>query len=510
MGRWGDWGLVPISLPTNWKYKTVEKTNLIFVNEKMDNREKITAESIEWQEKEFIELNIGDKRLNERLKTIISGRMQSPNSSIPGSMKTWAKTKGAYRFFSNDKIDAEVIYEAHRNSTIKRIEDRQIILAPQDTTDISYPNHKGKEGIGYITDSEYTKGFFFHPTLAVSPEGVPLGILDSQIWAREDNSFHKTQEEKKKERKKIPIHEKESYKWLKSFNTLCEIEKTNANKFHFVSICDREGDIYELFYEHAKLSNENKPDILVRAKNNRSITDGNEYYLFDELNKHEEFAEYDIIIPRKQGAPSREAVIRVKYKPVIINPSIDLRKRNQYFNIQLYAITTEEINPPKGVKPIQWFLLTTIPILNYADAFEKIEYYRQRWVIEIFFKALKSGCNIENYQLKTIERLKRVLAIDSIIAWRILFLTAIGRECPDLPASVLFEEYEWKALHARIHMTKDVPEEVPKLSVVMRQIGQLGGHLGRKSDGFPGIITLSRGLYELHSISIIWKLLTCG
>lgn len=136
--------------------------------------------------------------------------------------------------------------------------------------------------------------------------------------------------------------------------------------------------------------------------------------------------------------------------------------------------------------------------------------HRQRWVIEIFFKTLKSACKIESYQFHTFERLERVLVIDSIIAWRILFLTTLGRECPDLPASILFEECEWKALHARIFMTKDVPNEVPRLSVVMRQIGQLGGHLGRKSDGFPGVLAISKGLYQLYSISIVWKLMTCG
>jgi hypothetical protein len=157
-----------------------------------------------------------------------------------------------------------------------------------------------------------------------------------------------------------------------------------------------------------------------------------------------------------------------------------------------------------------WFILTTVPVLNFKNAYEIIEWYRQRWVIEVFFKTLKSGCNIEKYQFHTFERLERILVIDSIIAWRILFLTTLGREYPDLPASILFEEHEWKALHARIYETKDVPNEVPRLSVVMRQIGQLGGHLGRKSDGHPGILTISKGLYQLYSIGIVWKLLTCG
>jgi hypothetical protein len=275
-------------------------------------------------------------------------------------------------------------------------------------------------------------------------------------------------------------------------------------------VCDREADIFELFNEHAKITNENKPDLLVRARSDRNISEGEEKHLFEELNNHDEVAEYTIVVPRKKGVQIREAVLQVNFKEVNIEPPNNLLNRSNYSKIKLYAVTTNEVNPPKDSEPIHWFMLTTIPVLNFEDAFEIIEWYRQRWVIEIFFKTLKSACKIESYQFHTFERLERVLAIESIIAWRILFLTTIGRECPDLPASVLFEECEWKALHARIFMTKDVPNEVPRLSVVMRQIGQLGGHLGRKSDGFPGILAISKGLYQLYSISIVWKLLTYG
>ncbi|TGN07911.1 IS4 family transposase, partial [Leptospira ilyithenensis] len=341
-------------------------------------------------------------------------------------------------------------------------------------------------------------------------DGTALGILDSQVWARESTLDGRTHNQKKVDRKRTPIEDKESYRWLKSFQRLCEIQATSSKSFHFVSICDREGDIFELFLEHAKNTNENKPDLLIRARTNRNITSGETKYLYEELNQISEFAEYDIIIPKKKNSQAREATLRLKFKEVSIKPSYDLPKKNQYPNIPLYAISASEVNPPKGRDPIHWIILTTIPILNFKDAFEKIEWYRRRWVIETFFKTLKSGCKIEEHQFQTLERLQRVLAIDSIIAWRILFLTTLGRECPDLPASVLFEEHEWKALHARLYMTKDVPNEVPKLSLVMRQIGQLGGHLGRKGDGHPGVLALARGLYKLQSAAIMWKLLTYG
>ena len=479
------------------------------MEEKQKRIEAFQQGDVGWYEDEFLDLHLGDKRLDKRLGLIINSRMQNPSGSIPDSMNSWAKTKGAYRFFSNDKADPKLILDSHKNSTVKRLQDKEIILAVQDTTDISYSGHKSTEGLGYINYSEYAMGYHYHPTLAVTVEGTPLGILDSQVWTREELNKDMSKQEKYSKNINTPIEEKESYKWLKSYKTLCDIQK-NDHSFHLISVCDREADIFELFHEHAIIINENKPDLLIRARTDRNISDGEEKHLFDELASITEFSEYEVIVPRKKNSPARETTLRVKFKEVNIEPPNNLRNRNSYQKIKLYAITTTEVNPPKGAEPIHWILLTTLPVLNFSDAFEKIEWYRKRWVIEIFFKTLKSGCKIEDYQFQTFERLKRILAIDSIIAWRILFLTTLGRECPDLPASILFEEHEWKALHARIYMTKDVPDKIPTLSEVMRQIGKLGGHLGRKSDGHPGVLTLAKGLYQLYSISIVWKLLTCG
>lgn len=463
-----------------------------------------------WYEDEFLDLNFGDGRLDKRLGIIMNYRMQNPSSSIPDTFLSWAKTKAAYRFISNRKVDPESILKSHKNSTINRLKDKKIILALQDTTELAYSGREDAKGLGYINYSESARGYHYHPTLAVTVEGTPLGILDSQMWIRETLIKGKTENEKAYKKRHTPIEQKESNKWLKSYQSLCEIENDKYKIFHLVSVCDREADVFELFHEHARITNENKPDLIVRAKANRVIADGEEKHLFDELNNHDISAEYTFIVPRKKGVQIRETTLQVKFKEVTIKPPHNLINKSNYSKIKLYAVTTNEVNPPKDVEPVHWFILTTIPVLNFDNAFEIIQWYRQRWIIEVFFKTLKSGCNIEKYQFHTFERLKKILAIDSIIAWRILFLTTLGRECPDLPASILFEEHEWKALHARIHMTKNVPNEVPSISVVMRQIGQLGGHLGRKSDGFPGAITISKGLYHLNSICIVWKLLTYG
>lgn len=467
----------------------------------------------EWYIDEIISIEIGDKRLEERLVEILKSKHESPSKSIPCSMETKAKVKGAYRFLSNEKIKSEELFKAHAESTKKRIGNkRKIILAPQDTTDISYNNTGSRKGLGYINDSEKTKGFFFHPTLALTETGIPLGILDAQIWVREelDRNKGKSKSELKKERLNKSIEDKESKKWLESYRKMCELE---SEEVHYVSICDREGDIFELFYEYVKQTGENRPDLLVRAnkEKQRQIEESGELSgLFEYMERKESYTEYMIEVPRRKEKPGRCARMKIKYSEV----EIQAPKNNPYMKdkegIKLYAIYTEEIESPDKEDAISWLLLTTMPIVSIEDAMEKLEWYLKRWMIEVYFKVLKSGCKIESSQLKEYERLRKILALECIIAWRILFMTMLGRECPELPATVILNEWEWKALHIFINKTKEIPKEVPTLGVVIKQIAKLGGFLGRKRDGNPGVIVLTRGLQDLHIISAFYKQITYG
>ncbi len=173
-------------------------------NEQESRLEAFQAGDVRWYEDEFLDLYLGDKRLSKRFGLILDSKMKNPQSSIPTSMDTWAKTKGAYRFFSNDKVEPQLILNSHRSSTVKRFENKQVILAPQDTTDISFPNGNEIDGLGYINDSKHVKGFFYHPTLAVTIDGTALGILDSQVWAREGTLDDRTNNQKKVDRKRKP------------------------------------------------------------------------------------------------------------------------------------------------------------------------------------------------------------------------------------------------------------------------------------------------------------------
>jgi hypothetical protein len=213
-----------------------------------------------------------------------------------------------------------------------------------------------------------------------------------------------------------------------------------------------------------------------------------------------------ITVPRKKGQPHREAILSIRYDQVSLKPPKHRSKEKDLQPVMLWAIWAHEQNPPKGVEPISWMLLTTIPIASFEEALEKVQWYTCRWHIELLFKILKSGCRIEQRQFETADRIKRCLAVDAVVAWRVLYLTMLSRNIPQMPCDVLLETEEWQALYCFIHRTKTPPPKPPTLMEATRMIARLGGFLGRKSDGHPGPTTIWRGLQRLQDIALTWSL----
>ncbi|MFH1039338.1 MAG: IS4 family transposase [PVC group bacterium] len=209
-----------------------------------------------------------------------------------------------------------------------------------------------------------------------------------------------------------------------------------------------------------------------------------------------------VIIPRRKGKPERVASVEVRFAPVTIKSPRN--NRSQVPSVEVWGIYINEPSPPENEEPLSWMLLTTLEVETTEDAIRYIDYYSVRFSIELFHKVLKSGCNIEKHQLKTAERLINCLAIDAIVAWRVMFLTMMGRSVPDLPCTVLFEEHEWKALYCFANKTQKPPEQPPSLGEAVSLVAKLGGFLGRKSDGQPGVQVLWRGMKILSVISGAW------
>jgi hypothetical protein len=470
----------------------------------------------DWAEEEFRGVLLPDKRLLARLLSLARDFFARPTAQLPQACGSRAGTKAAYRFFDQEEATMDVLLSAHIKATEERMKAHPVVLCVQDTTDLNYTAHPDTKGLGPIGDHLHGPlGLMMHDTLAFDVIGTPLGLLDVQCWARppapqtpsngpetpeEKETARKEKEKKDREDKKAPIEEKESYKWLKSFEAVAEIQKRCPGTM-LVSMGDRESDVYELFALAQK--DPKGPKLLIRAVQPRKMTDGTA--LWKTLLDRSPDGEIVLQVPRRQSRASREAILEIRFSKVELAPPFP-RKRG-LSPVTLWAVAATEKNVQAGAPPLSWLLLTTVPVETLAQALEKVDWYTKRWGIEVFHRTLKSGCRIEDRQLGNDHRLEACLAIDLVVAWRLFHLAKLGRETPDVPCTVFFEEHEWRALvtfHDRVPVAPDAPP--PTLRDATRMVAQLGGFLGRKGDGEPGTETLWKGIQRLDDLAAMWTI----
>ena len=432
----------------------------------------------------------GDARLTKRVISIARDFYSRPQANIPQACQSRAKTKAAYRFFNNPLTTMESILQSHYKATENRISEKRVVLAVQDSTSLNYSTHSATEGLGPIGDKKHIIGLHVHDTMAFDVSGTPLGLLDVQCWSRDAAIFGKCQK-----RKRLPIEERESYKWLKSFQRLCDVQKACADT-RLVSVGDRDADIYELFV--LALSEESNPDLLVRIKSHRTLHTTDKETIWTKINKVASSGEIELTIPRVKNRKSRKAKLELRFSEVVLNQPY---RKTHLPLVKVWIVNIKEINPPQGIKALEWMLLTTIEVNTFKQALEKVQWYSRRWGIEVYHRTIKSGCKIEERQLGDASSLQSCLAIDMIVAWRILHLTHLGRETPEVPCSVFFEEAQWKALFLFKTKNPDFIKKCPTLYEAIRMVASLGGFLGRKCDGDPGTKSLWLGLQRLDDIT---------
>lgn len=463
-----------------------------------------------WAQVEFGEINLGDPRLNRRLIRIADYLSESPESPINQACPDWAETKGAYRFFKNKSVCEKDILTSHVKKTAERAEKHQIVLSIQDTCFFNYTSHKQTTGLGPISRKKETSGrtlstagVIMHTSFAVTTEGFPLGILDQTIFTRAPEE----EEKKKRLNGYIAIEDKESIRWL---NSLDKTQKAvRDSSVQVVTVCDREGDFYELF----ERADQKGASVLIRARNDRII---NKISLYSENNDRlwsfmqslPSQGTIEVEIPARDQKPARKALLKTRFSSCRMNPPRNhiRHKTEDLPDLNLNAVYVVEENPPKGEKTLEWMLLTNLTIVGFNDAIEKVRWYCLRWRIEVFHKILKSGLRVEQCRLQTADRLIRYLTVMSIIAWKIYWITLIGRANPEWPCTSFLEDQEWKVLYVRFHQTKSYPKTPPSVREAVRWIARLGGFLARKCDGEPGVITLWRGWKRLSELSKGWNL----
>ncbi len=392
----------------------------------------------------------------------------------------------------------DVLLSAHTDATIERIRQHRIVLAPQDTTTLSYTTHPMTDGLGPVgRTADQAIGLMLHDTVAFTEAGTPLGVLDAQCWARDPEDPGK-----RVRRKDLPIEQKESMKWLRSFRKVAAIQKACPGTT-LVSIGDREADVYALFREAS--DDPAGPALLVRmnAGTQRKVGDA---LLWDVMAGQEVAGTLALHVPRSGARKARDTTVDVRFAPVALEPPT---RGPGGRAIRAWAVSVRE-QPPyvPANAPIDWMLLTTLEVASFQHAQQRVDWYTKRWGIEVYHRTLKSGCRIKDRQLGTATRLQACLGVDMVVAWRVYHLAMLGRETPDVPCTAFFNAVEWKALCCYVSKRPTPPEEPPTLSHAMRMVGAIGGHLGRKADGPPGTQTLWRGLQRLDTATEMYVIFT--
>ena len=463
-----------------------------------------------WIRDEMISADFGDLRLNKRFSILARELASRPSLSINEASTDWAAAKAAYRFFDNPKVKPDSVLSPHFLSTELRCESHQTIIAVQDTTVLDFSSHHKTEGLGLTGVSGESafesRGLHVHTTLALSEAGLPLGLLDVQTWARQ------RQKTKGHDHVKIPLQEKESFRWIQSLRVATE--KTPKSKL--IMLADREADIYELFEEALDLGS----DLVVRLQHDRIILDENQDYLrvSDELALTKVIGATTIEIPQNGSRLARVATMEVKYALVTLSAhgrglkTVQNRKRH---DLDLFVVDLFEPNPPPGERALHWRLFTTLPVESKSDALKIVDYYRKRWMIENYFKALKTGTGVEKARLNEAYKLECYLSLLMVVAWRIMWMTHLSRHMPQVSCEKMLTSSEWKVLWLTRHrryikegkMKPIPPESPPTVYEAVRWIAMQGGFLGRTGDKEPGLTTIWRGWLRLQTSVEMYELL---
>jgi len=405
-----------------------------------------------WAEQEFGACELGDQRLTCRLIKLVTAEAAHPGAShAQAAGGDPHQLKAYYRFLNNDSPALAVasILQTHRTQTLRRMKRHETVLIVQDTTDLNFSSRPQCEGLGQTKanqTSAKTRGLKLHSSLAVEAEsGLPLGVLRLHSYAPEPA---------KGKAPHRPIEQKESNRWLEAYLDANDIA-TLLPDTHVVSVADREGDMFELF-DLRRRQPGTKADLLVRAKWDRNLA-GTDATLFAELAAAPLARTVTIAVPRQRehlgkpsapgrpALPAREAQVEVRFQEVTLQApqTPQLRDRQP---LRLWAVYLEEKHPPAGAAAVRWLLLTTVQVASAKQALQCLRWYCRRWRIEEWHRVMKSGCKILEHQNHAAEALLRAIALDAVIAWRIMLLALLGRTVPGLPCDLLFNPCECEVL----------------------------------------------------------------
>jgi hypothetical protein len=427
----------------------------------------------------------------------------APGRTIPQTFQSWKEIKASYNFFRNDLVSGEKLLAPHTEKTIERIREFPIVLLPSDTTEIDYTSKAAMKGKKRLSNKK--EGLWLHPTIAITPQRLMLGVVEANFWSRqpkvlEDSSTCRTA------RDKAPIEEKESYRWLKSYRRACEIAR-EVPETQIIHMTDREGDIIEVFAESVEQKQQGThANFIIRSQYDRMLENiddeesGMHKKLRQKLYEAPSLGEIEFMIPSTEKRKGRKVKQQLKAVTVTL-----VRKNKKEFQVQVNAVMAIENRPPEGEDPLIWILITDLPVNEFEKVNAIINYYLCRWEIELFFKVLKSGCKIEERQLQTTDRMKNLITVFLILSWRVMFTMMLGRVCSEISCSDIFDPAEWKSVYKILNKTKNLPEKPPSLGEFVTMIAILGGYIKRKGGEPPGIKAMWTGMSRMLDFSLAWE-----
>lgn len=453
-----------------------------------------------WALREMAESDFGDKRLDKRAAEVLAGLSQNPDRSIPVACRTRSEMTAVYRFFDNERVTWQKVLDPHIKATQKRIASCDTILLVQDTTEINVTRPKMQvEGAGPL--GGVRQGALLHPMSAFTVDGTPLGLVWADFWTRDDQP--KTSKDSRS------IEEKESFRWLNGFRQARDLAQ-DIDHVSFVCLSDSESDIYELFVEPR--GETNPIDWIIRAGQDRLLEDETTFRFPRDavLAAPALYTENVSVRGRTSRFRSEQSKRTQSREPretrVVVRASaVDLRPPNRTGMklppMTVNVVLVSEVDPPEGEVPLEWLLLTTLPIKTESNVKRIVQYYKTRWMIEVLFRTLKTGCRVEERRFEHMDRMLPSVALFLIIAWRTMYVCHLSRNDPELNCESAFEPSEWKSVWMATKRQKP-PKAPPPLQEVVCLIAQLGGYIKRRDP--PGAQTIWIGLQRMHDLALAW------
>lgn len=445
------------------------------------------APASEWAAVEFGGALLGDRRRSPRLIQVAAQLARNPHGTLPGSFRRWKEAKAAYRLLEQPDVTYDGVIAPHRQRVRAACREGGEYLLVEDTTQLDFTSHLAAQDLGRIGD-DGGQGLHLHSTLALrverwnelqEPEVTVEGLFAQHWWARTEPTIG-TKREKKCKRLTRP---RESQRW----GAVIEEVGPPPSGARWTLVGDRESDIYETFGRCQR----NGWEFVLRAEQPRVLQDEGRS-LFLAVAESPELGQFSLHLRARPGQAARRILLAVRARAVQLRAPWRPGGRPEPCSVNV--VEAREIDPPEGVEPVHWVLLTTWPCEAFEQALRVIKAYTRRWLIEEYHKALKTGTGIEQSQLSTAQRITALLGILAVVAVRLVNMKLLAATHPDQPVSA--EELGEEAL-AVLEGTYGKPAGGWTYGSALVGIARLGGFLARRSDGNPGWLTIWRGWRQL-------------